>query len=361
MQDQYTETVINEVLEKLENSQDMQTTVEDEQTVYTLVGFVLAVKNSDQTDYFLKTKSEVYVLDLKRLCFYSIYPGQFIKVTGFCGENTIYAQSVQKLGFSQEKHPQGTWTLSSNPRILVAGGPYSGKEDLEYEFLQTIIEAVHSSNPSTVVLMGPFIEQSNTLISKCQVHSNYFGVQNGTIMELQNKIFEQIKKETLGKEVVVLPSPKDIAHPFPIPSVPFQWPSAEEWFKMCPSPSVFKLQDLTLAVLPYDIIHQLVKNTETLSDRKSNKIATAMENLLISSNFAPVLPSGLQVDPLLLKELFWDSVPDIILTTSKMHFTRQEVFGTLFLNSQKSPDYLLLEVLPPGPPISSRVECLNNP
>ncbi|CAG5132200.1 unnamed protein product, partial [Candidula unifasciata] len=159
--------------------------------------------------------------DLTDLNNYSLFPGQIIACEGVNITGKTFAvkniyPSVP-LPFPEVADEQENVGLL---RLIVACGPYSPSDCLDYSPLCDLVKYISRDKPDLCILMGPFVDAKNTVINGGDIEESY--------EELFIKQMNEIGKATqhLGCKVVIVSSSRDahVCHSV-YPQPPFHIPS----------------------------------------------------------------------------------------------------------------------------------------
>lgn len=100
-------------------------------------------------------------------------------------------------------------------KLLVAAGPYTSDEDLQFEPLQDLLHLAEDEKPDAVLLLGPFLHEEHPM-----VRQGFLGGM--TYEELLATKFRQRLLDFVRKEEEVDESPRRTAF-FLIPSTRCAW------------------------------------------------------------------------------------------------------------------------------------------
>lgn len=57
--------------------------------------------------------------------------------------------------------------------VMIAAGPFSSKDNIEYEAFYKLLKICKDRNVSCLILMGPFLDMKNNLLKKSDFDINY--------------------------------------------------------------------------------------------------------------------------------------------------------------------------------------------
>ncbi|BFZ07624.1 hypothetical protein BsWGS_10663 [Bradybaena similaris] len=144
-------------------------------------------------------------LDLTDLHNYSLFPGQIIACDGVNTTGKKFAvkniyQSVP-LPFPEVTDEQENAGLL---RMVVAVGPYSPSDCLDYSPLFDLVKYISRDTPDLCILMGPFVDTKNAVVNAGEIEESY--------EELFIKQMNEIGQATqnLGCKVVIVSASRDV-------------------------------------------------------------------------------------------------------------------------------------------------------
>ena len=130
--------------------------------------------------YFLGSRLESsgrrVTLDIKNIPSFSLFPGQIVMVKGInssgrCMVASEIIEGIPKplprtipsklLDYHQSPHLQGGAPL----HVMVACGPFTTTENLNYDPFQDLLSKVLGDKPDLVILIGPFVDVTQPLLA----------------------------------------------------------------------------------------------------------------------------------------------------------------------------------------------------
>jgi hypothetical protein len=191
-------------------------------------------------------------LDLQELPAYSLFPGQVVLVEGVnsSGRRMVAKRIIEGIARPPltspaskllEYHHSTLYQGGSALNVVTAAGPFTTSDSLDYQPLQDLLVKVLQAKPDVLVLVGPFVDISQPLLSTGDVHlpnldSNGEPVEDGSShtasyeMVFVEKVVRDCLKAFYDSEsdygvsptnIVLVPSLLDAHHEFVFPQPPF--------------------------------------------------------------------------------------------------------------------------------------------
>jgi len=290
-------------------------------------------------------------LDVDKLIAYSIFPGQIIVAKGTCPSgHTFYPTEIYtslqapKESSDQQEDKKDEMRPTS---FIVAAGPFTTQEDLDYNPLEDLLAHVVESKPDVLILMGPLVDEDHPQVAS----GNCFKMNGETPMPCTYKeilmwVLQRIAMAGKTKtKVVVCPSTKDVTHhaAYPQPPIPcsvLDLVKNHEGIIMAPNPCIVKINGISIGINTADTIMHLAQDDVAKVDRTVPKVARIQRlaaHILHQKNFYPIFPpgKGSQLEITKWQSLTFTDPPDMLLMSSKLMHFAYDVEDTLFVNPGK--------------------------
>ncbi|XP_005112449.1 DNA polymerase alpha subunit B [Aplysia californica] len=286
-------------------------------------------------------------LDLTDLKQFSLFPGQVIACDGV--NITGKKFSVHKIYDSVPMpFPEVTPDLENvgnQLRVMVAAGPYAPSNSLDYSPLSDLIKYVNRDRPDLVVLMGPFVDLKNTLISTGDVEESFD--------ELFTKQMVEIGRATqdLGCKVVVVSSSRDVHHCSNVyPQPPYsisshladgsQRPTSEldvlQHLIFVSDPATLRVNGVVLGLTSTDSLMHLSKSELSVgAPGGSDRMSRLAQHILRQRSYYPLYPPSEDVN---VDYGMWEAhaqlpvMPHLLLMPSDLKAFIKDVDGCCFVN-----------------------------
>jgi DNA polymerase alpha subunit B len=277
---------------------------------------------------------------------FSLFPGQIVLVEGInsSGRKMMARRIVEGvakpmlsskpsllLDYHHSKHYQGGQALS----VVTAAGPFTTSDNLDYQPLQDLLVHVLETKPDVLILVGPFVDISQPLLSNGHVvltNDDEDGGEGGlatqrTHLASYEMVFvEKVVRDCLGQmfnseddfgghlptNIVLVPSLLDGHHEFVFPQPPFgdRDKVDTEFFKeplgvldipfsreadqrrrvhLMPNPCMFRVNEVLFGVSSNDVLFSL-SSDEVSQHIDGNRLVRLGSHLLQQQSFSPQFP-----------------------------------------------------------------------
>ncbi|KAI5958390.1 POL12 [Candida margitis] len=244
-------------------------------------------------------------LDLSKLNVFSFFPGQIVVLKGrnptgkhFVVDevmplpqlgNTVSSRSELE-EYNQLQQGQGL-------KIVVASGPYSNLNKLEYSKLERLVEKINTEIlPNVVILNGPFLDLTNK-----DVQEGRFNLPRDQQPKNLDDVFRLLITPILRKidtkiQVVLYPSLKDscVNHcSYPQDSFDrkkFQLPKN---VKIFPNPSSFAVNEVLIGSSNLDVFKDLKEVFKQGEKYSSNRFERVINHVFEQRRYYPIMPGSI--------------------------------------------------------------------
>lgn len=318
----------------------------------------------------LKVGNEKVQLNLDHISEYFLFPGQILPVTGTSTGQVFYAQEIHRFPHNMIEIDRSFTSRNQLPvKCVVIRGPFSYDGDFEFEPLERALNYIGGNKDSigVAVLIGPFVDADCSAMESGEINSKLLKISDGTVKELMNKLIGHIVSKLAGiKKIVFIPSLQDIAIIDPLPQflntdIKFNLITTSQVI-LLPNPCSFRINDLEIGVLPFDVIRELAKETLFMYPGRVNKIEMALNQVIEQRSFCPIYPSSIPIDIGKIESIQMKSLPNALLVGTSLGLANYiDIQGVRCINSRalinkKDPLNAVLLTLYPPSRVTSRVE-----
>ncbi|EAK89315.1 DNA dependent DNA polymerase alpha subunit, inactive calcineurin like phosphatase subunit [Cryptosporidium parvum Iowa II] len=292
---------------------------------------------------------------------FALYPGQVVAILGNTetdefGQNCILAKEIigglppkpAETSLKELKNiPEFYAGKGEHPvQCMIFSGPFTtDKENLNYDYLNEILNYANIEKPHVLILLGPFIDVRNESIKKGDLFD--FGSNTFITFEdlFRRNIYNSIESFARKNEKVkiyIIPSEYDAAHPFPIPQPGLKesfFPNtSNESLTFCrnihflSNPCELYINDIKISITSSDIVTPIINSCITRSGNLP--IEVVLSQFLYQRTLYPCFPVQHPINPKLLQKLALSGeLPHIIITPygSSCPFVKS-VLGRIFVN-----------------------------
>ncbi|XP_014219108.1 DNA polymerase alpha subunit B [Copidosoma floridanum] len=272
---------------------------------------------------------ELDVSELRECC---LFPGQIVAVEGLnLTENLLKVSDMFRGSYVPVAAPP---KLTDKLNLVVAAGPFTRSNDLNYQPLWELMDCVAEEEPHVLVLIGPFIDYNHP-----DVQNNAFTC---TYQDFFNKLILRIKGYLEGKctQVVLVASNRDVHHyavyPTPEYFIPKSVQSPE--VHVLPDPCTLDIDGLRLGITSTDCLMHLGRQEVTLKSSGMDKLSRLGNHILNQACFYPLYPPAKEVNvdsELWEKYAFLREKPHMLFLPSDMRYFCKAINDSVILNPER--------------------------
>lgn len=214
--------------------------------------------------------------------------------------------------------------------FIVAAGPFTSKNNMDYDPLQDLIKVIKDTKPDAVFMLGPFVDQTHPTVKNCELEDTF----EKEFQNIVEQITDAVLKDT-NTELVLVPSLKDVHHDSIYPQPPFQLPSdlEHERLRCVANPATVMIKEMTIGVTTTDILRDLASQ-ETSKGQSGDRLGRLANHLLEQRSFYPLCPpaAGVNLEYEKTDNLRLPITPDIMLLPSDLKFFAKNVNNCVMVN-----------------------------
>ena len=183
-------------------------------------------------------------LDLHEVPSYSLFPGQVVLVHGVSADGKIFHAKRIIEGVARphatsppsrllEYHHSELFQGGQPARIIVASGPFTTMQNLDYEPFEQLLNLVFDQRPDVLILLGPFVDSSHPQMKDGDIILNDETIGEHTASYemvfvekvvrdgLQRLFNSETDDDMIPTHIIILPSLNDAHHEHVYPQPPF--------------------------------------------------------------------------------------------------------------------------------------------
>ncbi|XP_061756117.1 DNA polymerase alpha subunit B isoform X4 [Nerophis ophidion] len=214
--------------------------------------------------------------------------------------------------------------------VLVACGPYTPSDSLNFDPLLDLIHVIARDRPDVCILLGPFVDSKHEQVEKSQVTETYDAIFSRCI----NSIVEGTK--AVGCSLVFVPSQRDVHHHYIYPQPPFTLPSLSKnpRVTLVPDPCTLLIDNVTFGVTSTDILFHM-GSEEISCGTGSDRFSRIVKHMLTQRSYYPLYPPAeeLNMDYEKFQSFgLMPLTPDVLVIPSEMRYFVKDVLGCVCIN-----------------------------
>lgn len=224
-------------------------------------------------------------LDLSACPDFRLFPGQIVAVkgtnpSGFC---IVASEVLSGLPLAQP----GAGTAAAGLSAIMAAGPFTTTENLEYEPLAALLEYAVEQKPDLLVLAGPFVDGDHPAVRGGLLEETFEQIFESRVVAQLNRFSERVGGAT---RVVLLPSPRDVHHDLTFPQGPLPADGADPAVTQLPNPATFKCNDVVLGCSSVDWLMACSKEEAYRSSGTVDRLPTLASHVVAQRSYLPMFP-----------------------------------------------------------------------
>ncbi|XP_064407763.1 DNA polymerase alpha subunit B [Latimeria chalumnae] len=272
-------------------------------------------------------------VDLSDLREYSFFPGQVVVMEGINSTGGKLVVSKIYEGVLPPFYKPEEDDESEQQMVLVACGPYTTSDSINYDPLKDLIEVINRDQPDVCILLGPFLDVKHEQVENCQL--------TGTFEEVFKKCLKAIIEGTRssGSLLVFVPSLRDVHHEFVYPQPPFDCykltKEDAERVHFVSDPSTVNINGVLFGLTSTDILFHMGAEEISRSVGGSDRFSRILRHILTQRSFYPLYPPAEEVN--VDYECFQACAqipvtPDVLIVPSELRYFLKDVGGCVCMN-----------------------------
>lgn len=230
-------------------------------------------------------------LDLSKCASYRVFPGQVVVVkgtnpSGFC---VVASEVLPGLPLPFKCTPVEELVQLAEGRsaqgqsYIIAAGPYTTPEDLDYEPLTALLECCTAHRPDMLLLLGPFVDVDHPLIRGGMLDETFDDVFHSRVAGPLNEYMTETGGRT---RVVLMPSTRDVHHDPVFPQPPLE--ATGDAIHVA-NPCTFSCNDVVLGCSTADWLMAGTKEEISQSEQRADRLPALASHLIAQRRQAACL------------------------------------------------------------------------
>lgn len=266
-------------------------------------------------------------LDLSALPAYTFFSNEIVVFKGLNPHGDTFIAKEQ-LSLPALEAPKVTTT--TDMKIVVACGPFTTNDNLEFRPLKDLRDRIKEQEPSAVILFGPFLEMSHPLVLSGEVPRT-------SIQEFFKDHISSVL-EDFDVPTILIPAQGDEVGghvPFPQPPLKKKSLGIPKICRCFPNPAFFTIDSVNFAVSSIDSLQDIMRSEIRNNVENQSASKRCFSHIIEQRKLYPVFPSprakvALEVSQLHLANI--EEAPSILVSCSSLKPSIEVVNGVLCLN-----------------------------
>lgn len=278
----------------------------------------------------------VLKLDLSNVSDYALFPGQVIGVSGVNtnGSTLVAEKLVAGRVPPFLDHPITISQQTGPVQLVVACGPFTTSDNLLYEPLQDLLNAIARDPPHVLILLGPLLDGNHPLLLDGSVTETYQAVINRVLATVMTALSK------CSTEVFVVSSSRDVTSSNVYPTAPLAAPAGglSPRLHLLSDPSLLVVEGVVLALTAQDVIMDLGKEELAFPAQQGDRMFRLVHHVLAQQSLYPVYPAPdhLCVSPSLLHaHASLNFKPHVLVVPSDIRNFVKDVCGCVTVNPER--------------------------
>lgn len=233
------------------------------------------------------------------------FPGQIVGVVGRTSPSGKQFHASHFAPGLPVSAAAASRTTSTPLHVIVAAGPFSRRDDLDFAPLEALCQHAIETQPQALVLLGPLVDVNNLRVQEgdcCAPHSDdtrgLDEVYANHVVPLLSRLCHELRQKSPNTKVMLVPSLDEalVFHPLPQPPMDLSMcldgnPLASlQRLGVCflPNPAYIKVNGVSIAASSTDALSPLLRDLVLRSNGK--RIEEAQRLLLLQRTLFPVFP-----------------------------------------------------------------------
>jgi DNA polymerase alpha subunit B len=283
---------------------------------------------------------------------YSLFPGQILGVRGNNPSGRLLNVSefvyppIPPSAFTEVAKLSEFYREKGEPiQVMLAAGPFTLPDSLEYEPFESILDEAHESNPHVLILMGPFVDSTHPMIVEglCS-----YDPETLFRVKIADRIRSKLKPTT---NVIFVPSTSDLLSEWPLlPQAPIGQTFKDAQTELMreklglnfsnmlvlPNPVTFLINECILTVSNTDTLLEMAGSETGRSFGSSlDRFSLFFQHLFQQRHLHPISPSSHRIHYDHGESLVMGIKPDILIIPSALKHNVKLVEDVVCVNPGK--------------------------
>lgn len=339
--------VINKKIDTLSDHLKTQLSVQAEdissapdvtQDDVTVVGMVVCDSNGKLNDESVLLQgckkyspaAQAYPISLQAAREFSLFPGQVVALKGRNPDGKKFLASEVHVCRPLAQPKVDLDLLSEELSMVIACGSFTTSDSLAYEPLQDLCKYIVQHKPDVCLLVGPFLDPSNTENEKLSItYEENFNSKMNWLLE---------QTEGLPTLFVVVASHKDLHHDFVYPTAPYRLDGSRrqhERLLFVSDPSTLVIGGVVFGMTSVDVLFHLSSQEISRNSSIGDRLSRLLNHVLSQQTYYPLYPPHDDTNLDLEYQHVYCNLPitpHLLIVPSDLKYFIKEVNGCLCIN-----------------------------
>nr|CAG4638520.1 EOG090X07VJ [Cyclestheria hislopi] len=215
--------------------------------------------------------------------------------------------------------------------ILIACGPFTLSEDLDFAPLEALVQQINQMEPHVVIFLGPFLDTKNRKVESGELGRTYEEEFDDLVEKLAAHIDSSV-------QMILVPSWRDCHHHPVYPTSPYQFKRNISNIRSVSDPCILNISGCVIALTSTDILFHLGKEEIAVAPAGSDRLARLSSHLLNQQCFYPLYPPA---EDMSIDFEHWDTycrlplTPHLLVIPSDLRYFIKNIEGCTVVNPER--------------------------
>ncbi|KAK9886639.1 hypothetical protein WA026_017560 [Henosepilachna vigintioctopunctata] len=269
-------------------------------------------------------------LNVDKISKVELFPGQVVVVKGkMLSGNKLIAENIYTDAISDL--PLEPPVVKDPLRIILASGPYTLNDNLNYDPMRDLLNYVNDNQPHILLLMGPFQDENHPVVTSGDMAETFDVFFDNLIESIS------VALQDMPIQIIIISSMRDVHHHNVYPTPPYRTREKHQNIKFLPDPCIFEIDGLVLGATTADIMYHIAKE-ELVTSKNSDTMSRLASHILQQNTFYPLYPPNLEMN---ISHVFMETfgmiecLPHLMIMPSTFKGFIRKINGSVVVNPER--------------------------